>query len=99
MFSSQIEQKAADSMGSFYSESVRMPNMVPPNGEPYDLYTDGLKIYTTIDSRLQRYAEEAMAASHGMVSKWQYALILLGVSALVLAVFVADGRNPPLWDG
>ncbi len=28
--------------------------------EPYDLYTDGLKIYTTIDSRLQKYAEEAI---------------------------------------
>jgi penicillin-binding protein 1A len=26
----------------------------------YDLYDDGLKIYTTIDSRMQRYAEEAM---------------------------------------
>jgi penicillin-binding protein 1A len=31
-----------------------------PDGTPYNLYTDGLKIYTTIDSRLQRYAEEAM---------------------------------------
>jgi len=30
------------------------------NGEPYNLYTDGLKIYTTIDSRMQRYAEEAI---------------------------------------
>jgi penicillin-binding protein 1A len=29
-------------------------------GEPYNLYTDGLKVYTTIDSRLQQYAEEAM---------------------------------------
>jgi len=28
-------------------------------GEPYNLYTDGLKIYTTIDSRLQGYAEAA----------------------------------------
>ncbi len=28
-------------------------------GEPFNLYTDGLKIYTTLDSRLQRYAEEA----------------------------------------
>ncbi len=28
--------------------------------ENYDLYTDGLKVYTTIDSRLQQYAEEAM---------------------------------------
>ncbi|WP_242922976.1 penicillin-binding protein 1A [Pontibacter liquoris] len=26
----------------------------------YDLYRDGLKIYTTIDSRMQKYAEEAM---------------------------------------
>lgn len=31
-----------------------------PDGTPYNLYTDGLKIYVTIDSRMQRYAEEAM---------------------------------------
>jgi len=31
-----------------------------PDGTPYNLYTDGLKIYTTIDSRLQAYAEAAM---------------------------------------
>lgn len=30
------------------------------NGEPYNVYTDGLKIFTTIDSRMQRYAEEAV---------------------------------------
>jgi penicillin-binding protein 1A len=30
------------------------------DGKPYNLYTDGLKIYTTIDSRLQRYSELAM---------------------------------------
>ncbi|MBW6459622.1 MAG: transglycosylase domain-containing protein [Bacteroidales bacterium] len=30
------------------------------DGTPYDLYKDGLKIYTTIDSRLQKYAEEAV---------------------------------------
>lgn len=30
------------------------------NGEPYNLYTDGLKIFTTIDSRMQKYAEEAV---------------------------------------
>lgn len=29
----------------------------------YDLWESGLKIYTTIDSRMQRYAEEAMAES------------------------------------
>jgi penicillin-binding protein 1A len=30
------------------------------DGEKYNLYTDGLKIYTTIDSRMQQYAEEAL---------------------------------------
>ncbi len=32
-----------------------------PDGTPYDLYHDGLRIYTTIDSRMQQYAEEAVA--------------------------------------
>lgn len=31
-----------------------------PNGDNYNLYTDGLRIYTTIDSRMQTYAEEAV---------------------------------------
>lgn len=31
-----------------------------PDGTKYDLYTDGLKIYSTIDSRMQRYAEDAV---------------------------------------
>ncbi|MDB5272320.1 MAG: penicillin-binding protein [Chitinophagaceae bacterium] len=30
------------------------------DGTEYNLYTDGLKVYTTIDSRMQRYAEEAV---------------------------------------
>ncbi len=29
------------------------------DGDYYNLYTDGLKVYTTIDTRMQRYAEEA----------------------------------------
>ncbi|MBN2175765.1 MAG: transglycosylase domain-containing protein [Bacteroidales bacterium] len=31
-----------------------------PDGTPYNLYKDGLKIYTTIDSKMQEYAEEAV---------------------------------------
>lgn len=31
-----------------------------PSGEKYNLYTDGLKVYTTIDARMQRHAEEAV---------------------------------------
>ena len=30
------------------------------NGEPYNIYTDGLKVYTSIDSRMQQYAEDAV---------------------------------------
>lgn len=32
------------------------------DGSTYNIYTDGLKVFTTIDSRMQRYAEESMAA-------------------------------------
>ena len=32
-----------------------------PDGSHYDIYQDGLRIYTTIDSRMQQYAEEAVA--------------------------------------
>ena len=33
-----------------------------PDGSDYDIYKDGLKIYTTIDSRMQLHAEEAVSA-------------------------------------
>jgi penicillin-binding protein 1A len=32
-----------------------------PDGSPYDVYRDGLRIYTTVNSRMQKYAEEALA--------------------------------------
>jgi len=37
--------------------------------EAYKLYTDGLKIFTTIDSRLQAYAEEAMKGQMSHLQK------------------------------
>ncbi|MEP7280124.1 MAG: transglycosylase domain-containing protein [Bacteroidota bacterium] len=33
----------------------------PATNKPYDIYRDGLKIYTTINPRMQLYAEEAVA--------------------------------------
>ena len=33
---------------------------IKPDSSNYNVYTDGLKIYTTIDSRMQKYAEEAV---------------------------------------
>lgn len=41
----------------FMKEWVK--NNPKPDGSEYNIYTDGLKIYTTIDSRMQEYAEEA----------------------------------------
>lgn len=40
----------------------------------YDLYEDGLKIYTTIDSRLQQYAEEAVNEKMKMLQRRFYSV-------------------------
>ena len=39
------------------------------DGSPYNLYTDGLRIYTTINSKLQTYAENAVAEQMAIVQK------------------------------
>lgn len=39
------------------------------DGSAYNLYTDGLKIYTTIDSKLQEYAEHAVAEQMALIQK------------------------------
>ncbi|MBD2723714.1 penicillin-binding protein [Hymenobacter sp. BT189] len=36
----------------------------------HDLYADGLKIYTTIDSRMQAYAEKSLAEHLSLQQKW-----------------------------
>lgn len=33
---------------------------VKPDGSPYNIYKDGLKIYTTVNSKMQKYAEDAV---------------------------------------
>ena len=55
-----------DGIATYFREYLRefMKNWVKDNkkadGTDYDIYRDGLKIYTTIDSRMQLYAEEAV---------------------------------------
>ncbi len=39
---------------------VELKKYTHPDGRPYNLYTDGLKIYTTINSKMQEHAEEAV---------------------------------------
>ena len=43
----------------YMKEWVNSPLNTKPNGEKYNIYKDGLKIYTTIDSRMQTFAETA----------------------------------------
>jgi penicillin-binding protein 1A len=38
-------------------------------GQPYNLYTSGLKIYTTLDSKMQTYAEESMTKQMGILQQ------------------------------
>jgi penicillin-binding protein 1A len=55
-----------DGIGTYFREYLRdfMKKWVKenkkPDGSDYDIYKDGLKIHTTIDSRMQTYAEEAV---------------------------------------
>ncbi|MEO6038944.1 MAG: transglycosylase domain-containing protein [Saprospiraceae bacterium] len=56
-----------DGLGTYFREYLRtevMPNILAKtlkeDGTKYNLYTDGLKIYTTLHSTMQQYAEEAV---------------------------------------
>ena len=64
--------------------------------EIYDLYTDGLKIYTTIDSRLQQYAEESIQEHMAVLQQlfdrhWQNRNLWKGISEEMLLINY-DGR-------
>lgn len=56
-----------DGIGTYFREYLRdymkqwVEDNKKPDGSDYDIYADGLKIYTTIDSRMQLYAEEAVS--------------------------------------
>lgn len=45
----------------FMKKWIADPKNRKPDGSKFSLYSDGLKIYTTIDSRMQKYAELAVA--------------------------------------
>ena len=56
----------SDGSATYFREYLRdfmktwIKNNPKPDGTDYNLHRDGLKIYVTIDSRMQKYAEEAM---------------------------------------
>jgi penicillin-binding protein 1A len=49
--------------------------IIPPrkDGSPYNIYRDGLKIYTTLNSTMQRYAEEAETEHMSALQKLYFA--------------------------
>ncbi|HEY4652077.1 MAG TPA: PBP1A family penicillin-binding protein [Pontibacter sp.] len=55
-----------DGMAPYFREQLRLElvewaaSKKKENGDPYNLYTDGLKIYTTIDAGMQAHAEKAV---------------------------------------
>ena len=54
MFENDKRAWENDPMYGFFEKNKKS------DGSKYDIYTDGLKIYTTLDSRMQRYAEESV---------------------------------------
>ncbi|MBK7474954.1 MAG: transglycosylase domain-containing protein [Haliscomenobacter sp.] len=56
----------SEGLATYFREHLRLElekilrEYKKPDGTPYNLYSDGLKIYTTLDARLQRYAEQAV---------------------------------------
>ena len=58
--SSKIDISDRNEYAAYFKENVRSFMKKWANENNYNLYTDGLKIYTTIDSRMQAAAEKAM---------------------------------------
>lgn len=45
---------------NWFKEWANNPKNFKPDGKKYNIFLDGLKVYTTIDSEMQAYAEEAV---------------------------------------
>ncbi|CAM1361861.1 penicillin-binding protein 1A [Tenacibaculum xiamenense] len=58
----------SDGLATYFRENLKQflkrwaKDNLKPDGEPYNIYKDGLKVYVTIDSRMQKYAEEALTS-------------------------------------
>lgn len=62
-------------MATYFREHLRLElkkileDYYKPNGMSYNIYTDGLKIYTTIDETMQDYAEHAVKTHMAQLQK------------------------------
>ncbi|WP_373515855.1 transglycosylase domain-containing protein, partial [Persicitalea sp.] len=69
------EREKEENLAPYFREKLRVElaewcaNQSKRGGDPYNLYTDGLKIYTTIDAKIQREAERAVARRMASLQK------------------------------
>lgn len=77
------KQSHHDGMAPYFRQTVAQEvkeickNLKKPDGTPYNLYKDGLKIYTTININMQKYAEEAVEEhvrdmQHIFINQYKY---------------------------
>lgn len=58
----------SDGLATYFRENLKKilktwaKNNLKPDGSTYNIYKDGLKVHVTIDSRMQKYAEESLKA-------------------------------------
>jgi penicillin-binding protein 1A len=62
-------------------------NTNPATGQPYNLYQDGLKIYTTVNPRMQAYADDAVNAQMPLLQK------MLDAQRNIMRGEIWDGHN------
>ncbi len=56
-----VEEQQRNSIAHHFVESVRQKLIQKAEKHGFDIYRDGLSVYTTLDSRMQRYANKAVA--------------------------------------
>jgi penicillin-binding protein 1A len=67
-----------DGLAPYFREELRretaklLKDIKKPDGTPYDLYADGLKIHTTINPKIQQYAEDAVYEHFKMLQNQMY---------------------------
>lgn len=66
----------SDGQATYFREHLRgylkqwVKTNPKPNGEEYNIYVDGLKVFVTINSRMQKYAEEAVKEHIGNLQNY-----------------------------
>ncbi len=68
-------ESVSDGLAPHFREQLRLELKAwcqkhnKPDGKPYNLYTDGLKVYTTIDSRMQTIAQNSVSKNMSSLQK------------------------------